>query len=87
MHKRLAVVFMAVLLIAVFAPVLSQLNDEITRKSTPGCDAYDQFSAAMHVSDVFNYRQPWLRSPAVPEIPYHLPSKNPSSSETRAPPV
>ena len=86
-HKRIALLFVAVILFLAFVPAFYPVEDECLSKDSSVSRAYSHLYTAFNILNDFDCRVGWIRKPLTFDISLYLPSVFYQSIETRAPPV
>jgi hypothetical protein len=87
MQRRIALLFVAILLILAVVPAYYPVEDETLRKDCPFCNAYDQLFTATNVYYGIYHDFRRIETSVSPGIPCNLPKPLPSAAESRAPPA
>jgi hypothetical protein len=87
MQKRIALLFVGLILFLAFIPAFYPVEDEGLLKDSPVYRAYSQLYTAFNIAYDFDYHLGWTRTSATPDVSWYLPTVLYSSTETRAPPA
>ncbi len=87
MQKRIAFLFVAVLLFVALVPALFPLEDETLLKDTSVYRAYSQLYTAYNTAYDFDSHIGWTRISSTLDAVWHFPNVVHSSIVTRAPPA
>jgi hypothetical protein len=87
MQKRIALLFVAVLLFVALVPALYPLEDEGLLKDTSAHRVYSQLFAAYIIECDFGCHIGWTRNTSAFNSVWRLPNVVHSSTVTRAPPA
>jgi ABC-type uncharacterized transport system permease subunit len=87
MQKRIAFLFVVVLLFVALVPAFYPFEDEALLKDTPAYRAYSQLYTAFNIAFDFDCHVGWTRNSSTFGAVWYVPSVFHSSTETRAPPA
>ncbi len=87
MQKRIAFLFVAVLLFVALVPALFPLEDETLLKDTSAYRAYSQLYTTCAITSDFDCHLGWTRISSTFDAVLHFPNIVHSSTVTRAPPA
>ncbi len=87
MQKRIAFLFVAVLLFVALVPALFPLEDETLLKDTSANRAYSQLYTTCVIASDFDCHIGWTRISSTLDAGLHFPNVSHSSTVTRAPPA
>ncbi len=87
MQKRIAFLFVVVLLFVALVPAFCPFEDDALLKDTPAGRAYSQLFTALNIAYDFDCHIDWTRNSSTLDAVWYVPSVFHSSTETRAPPV
>jgi len=87
MQKRIALLFVALLLFLTIFPVFYPVEDEGLLKDSPAYRAYSHLAIALNIAYDFDCHLGWTRNSSTLDTLWYLPSVFYSSTETRAPPA
>jgi hypothetical protein len=87
MHKRIALLFLALLLFLTIFPVFYPVEDEGLLKDIPAYKAHSHLATALNIAYDFDSQVGWTRNSSTLNTLRYLPSFFCSSTENRAPPA
>jgi len=87
MQKRIALLFIGLLLFLAFIPAFYPVEDEGLFKDSAIYRAYSQLHTAFNIVYDFGYHLGWTRTTSIMVVSWYLPIVLHSSTETRAPPA
>jgi len=87
MQKRIALLFVALLLFLTIFPVFYPVEDEGLLKDSAAYRAYSHLATALNIAYDFDCHLGWTRNSSTLDTLWSLPSFFYSSTETRAPPA
>ncbi len=87
MHKRLALLFIALIFFLTLVPAYYPPDDEALRQNPSLSDVIIQPFTTTGIFSDFKQHQNWTGVSLSWDIFYHLPQYTPSSTGTRAPPA